>query len=169
MTNVTEASPTITQLAEKLGHLLLSHNKFLTTAESCTGGWVAQVITAIPGSSNWFERGFVTYSNIAKQEMLGVQQSTLDNFGAVSEQTCREMAEGALRHSHAQLSVAITGVAGPTGATAEKPIGLVWLAWAEINFATQAQAYQFQGDRTAIRHQAVVEALQGLTSRLTKR
>lgn len=157
---------TLNQLAENLGQLLLVQHKCLVTAESCTGGWIAQTITEIAGSSQWFERGFVTYSNLAKQEMLGVQVSTLNQFGAVSEQTCYEMAEGALRHSHAQVSIAVTGIAGPSGGTAEKPVGLVWIGWAGQHFATDAQSYQFQGERHAIRYQAVVMALEKLIAKL---
>lgn len=142
----------------------------LATAESCTGGWVAQVLTAQPGSSTWFERGFVTYSNIAKQEMLGVSQHTLTTFGAVSSETACEMAMGALAHSHAQVSLAITGVAGPGGATPGKPVGMVWLAWAGADRAlpVSSRVAHFTGDREAIRQQAVIMALQGLLSFLGK-
>lgn len=133
----------------------------LVTAESCTGGWVSEAITAIPGSSAWFDRGFVTYSNAAKNEMLGVKLSTLDQFGAVSEETAREMAAGALNNSHAHLSVAITGIAGPDGGTNDKPVGTVWFAWADQNSIVATQ-HIFAGDRTKVREQAVVIALEGL-------
>src|SRR5476649_543859 len=123
-------SDTLTTLATLLGARLRAKGLMLTTAESCTGGWVAQAVTAIAGSSDWFERGFVTYSNAAKQEMLGVSGGTLLTHGAVSEQTAREMVTGALAHSKAQIGLAITGVAGPTGCSPEKPVGMVCFAWA---------------------------------------
>jgi nicotinamide-nucleotide amidase len=145
-----------------VSELLQKKKLLLTTAESCTGGMVAQVITAIPGSSNWFERGFVTYSNNAKQEMLGVQQKTLETFGAVSAETVREMAQGALQHSRAQISLAITGIAGPDGGSIEKPVGTIWFAWAGINFATQTQQQIFNGDRHSIREQATEFVLKRL-------
>jgi nicotinamide-nucleotide amidase len=134
----------------------------IVTAESCTGGWVSQVITQISGSSQWFERGFVTYTNLAKQEMLGVNAHTLEQFGAVSEQTAKEMAEGALNHSHAQISLAITGVAGPSGGTVEKPVGLVCFAWAGTQVATRSEIQYFSGDRETVRRQAVEHALNGV-------
>src|SRR5258708_6846429 len=115
----------ITILAERVGQLLKAHKLMLTTAESCTGGQIAEAITQIAGSSQWFDRGFVTYSNAAKQEMLGVKKITLEQAGAVSAETAAEMAEGALRHSHAQISIAVTGIAGPTGGSVDKPVGTV--------------------------------------------
>ncbi len=138
----------------------------LVTAESCTGGWVSEVVTSIPGSSNWFERGFVTYSDVAKEEMLTVNKNTLLIHGAVSEQTAREMAEGALRRSQGNISVAITGIAGPDGGSPEKPVGTVWLAWASHLFATQAQYQHFLGDRYEVRRQAVESALTWLIDKL---
>lgn len=143
------------RLAKHVGEKLVQQNWLLTTAESCTGGWVAHIITDIPGSSQWYERGFVTYSNAAKQEMLGVQTETLMLYGAVSEQTAKEMAEGALHRSHAQVSLAITGIAGPEGGSTEKPVGLVWFAWAGKHIPTQAAKKYFSGDRQSIRKQAV--------------
>lgn len=134
----------------------------LTTAESCTGGWVAQVITAVPGSSAWFERGFITYTNSAKHEMLGVPAAVLRAHGAVSEPTVCSMAEGALRHSHAQISVAVSGIAGPGGATRSKPLGTVCLAWAGDGRTTQSRTAHFTGGREAVRRQAVLAALQGV-------
>lgn len=151
-----------TSLATTVGHLLKQKHQLLATAESCTGGMVAEVITSIAGSSNWFERGFVTYSNSAKQEMLGVKLTTLEKFGAVSEEVAREMAEGALQHSPAQISLAITGIAGPNGGTKEKPVGTVWFAWAGTDLTTQTQHQLFSDDRTHIREQATLFALQGL-------
>src|SRR5512140_2522540 len=117
-------------LAARVGAQLKAQGKMLAAAESCTGGWVAQAVTAVAGSSDWFERGFVTYSNAAKMEMLRVKADTLRTHGAVSEQTAREMAAGVLAHSRAQVAVAITGIAGPGGGSAEKPVGMVCFAWA---------------------------------------
>lgn len=134
----------------------------LTTAESCTGGWVARVLTSVPGSSNWFERGFVTYSNMAKTEMLDVPADILARHGAVSEPTVRAMAEGALARSRAQVAVAVTGIAGPAGGTAEKPIGTVWFAWARAGSETRTQRHQLDGDREAVRRKSVAIALEGL-------
>jgi nicotinamide-nucleotide amidase len=149
-------------LARAVGHELKKQGLMLAAAESCTGGWLAQVITSVPGSSEWFERGFVTYTNIAKREMLGVKTTILSRHGAVSEQTARAMAEGALAHSHAQVAVAITGIAGPTGGTPEKPVGTVCFAWAGRKRDTISAKHLFSGDREGIRRQAVVTALQGL-------
>lgn len=149
-------------LAAEVGRALQHHGVMLATAESCTGGWVAQVLTAIAGSSQWFERGFVTYTNIAKQEMLGVQAETLQRYGAVSEPTVHEMAEGALRHSHAQISVAVSGIAGPGGATADKSVGTVCLAWAGFGHVTRVSTMHFPGDREAVRRAAVMAALCGV-------
>ncbi len=153
-------------LAAEVGAALQARGEWLATAESCTGGWVAQCMTAIAGSSGWFERGFVTYSNAAKADMLGVTDLTLDRHGAVSEQTARAMAEGALRHSRADWALAITGIAGPGGGTAEKPVGLVCFAWAQKDGGCAAQTCLFDGDRRAVRAQAVGHALAGLLSRL---
>jgi nicotinamide-nucleotide amidase len=132
------------------------------TAESCTGGWIAKLITDVPGSSAWFERGFVTYSDIAKQEMLGVRETTLAAHGAVSAATVQEMALGALANSHAQVAVAVSGIAGPDGGSPEKPVGLVWLGWALEHGPAQCRRQVFPGDREAVRRQAVAAALQGL-------
>src|SRR5262245_11705546 len=139
------------QLAIQVGKKLKEKEWKLVTAESCTGGGVAYWITSVPGSSDWFERGFVTYSNLAKEEMLDVSSATLNTYGAVSEQTVREMAEGALRHSQAQISIAITGIAGPTGGTREKPVGTVWFGWTGVNIATQAKMMILTGTRTQVR------------------
>lgn len=150
-----------TELARRLGEALMRRGWSLTTAESCTGGWVAQAVTAIAGSSQWFERGFVTYSNIAKIEMLGVRASTIERHGAVSEATVREMVAGALRYSHAQVALAVSGIAGPGGGSPEKPVGTVWLVWGGAA-RTHAVRRLFPGDRDAIRRQAVSAALQGM-------
>ncbi len=149
-------------LARELGQVLEHAHQMLATAESCTGGWVARVLTAVPGSSRWFERGFVTYSNAAKSDMLGVSTETLARDGAVSEATVRAMAEGALVHSGAQVAVAITGVAGPSGGTVERPVGTVWVAWARAGHETRARRWQFEGDREAVRRQSVTAAIEGL-------
>jgi len=149
-------------LAKKVGERLKSKNELLVTAESCTGGWVSQAVTAVAGSSDWFERGFVTYSNAAKQELLGVQDSTLEKHGAVSEETAREMAEGALRHSKGTVALSITGVAGPTGGSREKPVGTVCFAWAAKGRAPRTETRHFAGDRENVRRQSVVHALEGV-------
>lgn len=151
----------INTLAKKVGTSLQEKNLILVTAESCTGGWLAQAITSIPGSSSWFDRGIISYSNSAKQEMLGVKAETLEQYGAVSQQVAEEMAKGALKHSQADMSISTTGIAGPTGGTPEKPVGLVWFAWATKN-TIQSQSQLFHGDRTSIREQAVEFALQHL-------
>lgn len=133
----------------------------LATAESCTGGGVAWSLTAIPGSSSWFERGFIVYSNPAKQDMLGVRKQTLDRHGAVSEQVAIEMAEGALLHSAADISVAVTGIAGPDGGTPTKPVGTVCFAWQRRGDQGVSTRVHFQGDRAAVRVMAIGMALQG--------
>ena len=153
-------------LARRLGARLKRSGLKLATAESCTGGWIAQAVTAIAGSSGWFERGFVTYSNEAKKEMLGVLASTLSRHGAVSEETARGMARGALEHSRAQIAVAVTGVAGPGGGTRAKPVGMVCFAWAMKNGDTQSKVLRFRGGRESVRRQSVVAALQGLLERV---
>lgn len=141
-------------LANTLGLALKQHSYVLTLAESCTGGMVAEAITSIAGSSNWFDRGFVTYSNIAKIEMLNVANTTLETYGAVSEQTAAEMAIGALKNSHAQIAGSITGIAGPSGGSTEKPVGTVCFAWLGSNLPLFTCTQQFTGDRKAIREQA---------------
>ena len=156
-------------LAARLGEALQARGWQLATAESCTGGWLAQVVTAIPGSSAWFERGFVTYSNRAKQEMLGVRAETLATSGAVSGSTVSEMATGALGHSQAQVAVAISGIAGPGGGSPEKPVGRVWLAWVLPGRPPEAVAMDFPGVRQTVRAQAVEAALLGLLDRLANR
>lgn len=154
-------------LSKETGAALKARGWMLATAESCTGGWVAQVITATAGSSEWFERGFVTYSNQAKQDMLGVLEATLRNFGAVSEATAREMATGALAKSRAQIALAVTGIAGPSGGTPDKPVGTVCFAWALTEGPVSSRTCQFSGNRETIRRQAVIEALRGLLQTLS--
>ncbi len=134
----------------------------LATAESCTGGGIAQAVTAIPGASAWFDRGFVVYSNAAKEEVLGVGASTLAAHGAVSEEAVQEMAQGALQRSRAQVAVAVSGIAGPTGGTQEKPVGTVCIAWAVRDGPIRAETRHFLGDREAVRRQAVQAALEGV-------
>jgi nicotinamide-nucleotide amidase len=151
----------VDELAKRLGERLKRSNETLTTAESCTGGWAAQVVTSVGGSSAWFERGFVTYSNEAKQELLGVRAETLRAHGAVSEETAREMALGALARSRATVSVSITGVAGPAGGTPEKPVGTVCFAWARGD-EVRSETRRFDGDRESIRRQSVILALEGV-------
>jgi nicotinamide-nucleotide amidase len=141
--------------------LLLKNNFKLVTAESCTGGGVAAACTDLAGSSDWFERGFVTYSNAAKSELLGVGAALIDAHGAVSEAVARAMAQGALSHSAAQVSLAVTGVAGPGGGSPDKPVGTVWFAWCAPG-QVHAQKMQFAGDRAAVRYAAVQHALHGL-------
>jgi nicotinamide-nucleotide amidase len=138
----------------------------LATAESCTGGWVAQAVTAIAGSSDWFERGFITYSNEAKREMLGVGSGTLERCGAVSEETAREMALGAVAASRTDVAAAVTGVAGPAGGTPAKPVGMVCFGWAFKDGRADTMTRNFAGDREAVRRQSVVAALEGLIERL---
>lgn len=153
---------TLFELAARVGEALKAQGLMLATAESCTGGWVAQAVTAVPGSSQWFERGFVTYTYISKREMLGVSQDTLAAHGAVSEQVVREMVAGALANSHAQIAVAISGTAGPDGGTPEKPVGTVCLAWGVKNGEPKSVVQQFSGDREAVRRAAVRTALEGV-------
>jgi len=155
------------ELARDLGARLANAGWVLTTAESCTGGGIAAAVTEIAGSSGWFDRGFVTYSNQAKIDLLGVSEATLAAHGAVSEATVREMAHGALTRGRAQLAVAVSGVAGPGGGSAQKPVGTVWLAWATSD-GVHARRFQFEGDRAAVRRQAVVEALRGAVETLEK-
>ena len=149
-------------LACEVGTLLLANGQRLVTAESCTGGWVAHCLTAIAGSSDWFERGFVTYSNDAKHEMLGVEYDTLTAHGAVSEATAAAMAAGALRHSRGEWALAITGVAGPGGGSPDKPVGTVCFAWAGPDGRGAVETHRFAGDRGEIRAQSVACALAGV-------
>jgi nicotinamide-nucleotide amidase len=134
----------------------------LATAESCTGGWVGQLVTAQPGSSSWYERGFITYANDAKIEMLDVPETTLAEHGAVSEETAMAMAAGVLAHSHAQAALAISGIAGPSGGTREKPVGLVCYGWALTDGTLMSSTCRLDGDRDEIRSRAVAAAMRGL-------
>jgi nicotinamide-nucleotide amidase len=150
------------QLAFELGEKLLARGWMLATAESCTGGWVGQLLTSLPGSSQWYERGFITYANAAKIEMLGVPEDTLATHGAVSEETASVMAAGALKHSHAQAALAISGIAGPGGGTPQKPVGLVCYGWALSDGTLMSSTCRLDGDREEIRSRAVAAALRGL-------
>lgn len=152
-------------LSRHLGETLRARSLVLATAESCTGGWAAQVVTHTAGSSAWFDRGFVTYANEAKVAMLGVRPETLRAHGAVSLETAQEMAAGALENSNAMISLAITGIAGPTGGSPDKPVGTVCFAWGLRGQAPEAERCLFEGDREAIRRQAVIHALKGILAR----
>lgn len=163
------ASQSLEDLALRLGVRLRASGWMLATAESCTGGWISTVLTAIPGSSLWFERGFVTYSNASKQELLRVSAQTLESEGAVSETVAREMAQGALQASRAQVSVAVTGIAGPDGGTPAKPVGTVCFAWAVRGGSTESTTMHFDGNREAVRRQSVDAALQGVLRNLDDR
>lgn len=150
------------KLSTELGTALKSRCWMLAVAESCTGGWVAEAVTAVAGSSAWFDRGFVTYSNVAKQEMLGVHNSTLKTHGPVSNHTATEMVLGALKHSHANIAAAITGIAGPDGGSKEKPVGTVCFAWATSAGFCESVTIRIPGDREQVRIQSVKTALEGL-------
>ncbi|MDZ7662503.1 MAG: nicotinamide-nucleotide amidohydrolase family protein [Thiohalophilus sp.] len=150
------------RIAERLGDAGLQ----LATAESCTGGWIAKLLTDVPGCSAWFERGFVTYTNQSKQDLLGVPAEVLGDHGAVSEATVRAMADGALRHSEASLALSVSGIAGPGGGRPDKPVGLIWFGWAQQaapgNPDVRSESRQFNGNRDAVRRQAVARALEGV-------
>lgn len=156
------------QLTSQLAQLLLARGLMLCTAESCTGGLIAAACTDRAGSSVWFERGFVSYSNASKTDLLGVPEDLIARHGAVSQEVARAMAAGALAHSQAQLSVAVTGVAGPGGGSADKPVGTVWLAWA-MGSQVRTECQHFEGNREAVRQATVVHALQGLIEMLQVR
>jgi nicotinamide-nucleotide amidase len=155
---------TIKQLVIEVASGLKKSGLTLATAESCTGGGLSYWLTSIPGSSDWFDRGFVTYSNQAKMDMLGVKESTLNNHGAVSEETAIEMAKGILQNSPADIGIAITGIAGPDGGTVEKPVGTVWIGVSGKHFKTHAECHVFTGDRQAVRLASIVKALELLLS-----
>lgn len=155
-------SDTITLLVEKLARSLSGSGLRLVTAESCTGGWIAKICTDLAGSSQWFDRGFVTYSNEAKQEMLGVQLATLAEHGAVSGAVVAEMVAGAIGKSHADVAVAISGIAGPSGGSPQKPVGTVWVAWQRKGDDPVIKPFLFEGGRDRVRRQSVVVALEGV-------
>jgi len=170
MTVVSVTDTQLQKLSTQVGDALLAQDLMLACAESCTGGWVAKSLTDIPGCSRWFERGFVTYTNRAKQEMLGVDAILLDSYGPVSEAVVRAMADGALRHSQASVALGISGIAGPGGGSEDKPVGLVWFAWArttETGHLERVSRQQvFAGGREGVRRQAVAHALQGVLALL---
>lgn len=153
-------------LAEALGTRLREARLTLVTAESCTGGWIAKVVTDIAGSSDWFDCGLATYSYEAKQALLGVRPETLEANGAVSRETVLEMVSGALVHSGAGVAVAVTGIAGPGGGTPDKPVGTVWIGWKRRGGYPAAEMFAFGGDREAVRRQTVAAALEGLGRRI---
>jgi nicotinamide-nucleotide amidase len=160
----------ITSLTQQLAQTLLAKGFKIALAESCTGGLLAAQLTSLAGSSDWFERGFVTYSNQAKEETIGVPKEVIERYGAVSEEVARAMAEGVLNHSLAQISAAITGIAGPGGGSANKPVGMVCFAWGmqvDDQIQTRSQTKQFSGDRQSIREQACVYAIESLLEQLT--
>ncbi|MBL8443242.1 MAG: nicotinamide-nucleotide amidohydrolase family protein [Zoogloeaceae bacterium] len=152
----------LSTLSAETGALLQARGWMLSTAESCTGGWIAEVVTATAGSSNWFDCGFVSYSNESKQALLGVAPDTLREHGAVSEETVREMVSGALARSRAQLALAVSGIAGPGGAVPGKPVGTVCLAWGLRDRPAISETLCFAGDREAVRRQTVIHALRSL-------
>ena len=152
-------------LVEKLSEILLARGWRMATAESCTGGWIAKCCTDQAGSSAWFDRGFVSYSDQAKQELLGVESGTLHGHGAVSKAVALQMAEGARKRAGVEAAVAVTGIAGPGGGSPEKPVGTVWFAWA-TGSNSQAKRLHFDGDRDAVRRQTVQQALMGMIERL---
>ena len=156
----------LSAIAGSVGERLRASRLTLVTAESCTGGWIAKVVTDIPGSSDWFDCGMATYSYEAKQAMLGVRPETLECHGAVSRETVLEMVAGALVHSGAGVAVAVTGIAGPSGGTPDKPVGTVWIAWKRRGGYPLAEAFQFEGDREAVRRQTVAAGLLGLRERM---
>ena len=149
-------------LCQSLAQVLQQRGWMMATAESCTGGLIAAACTDLSGSSVWFERGFVTYSNLAKQQMLGVPESLLIAHGAVSEPVAVAMAQGAVQHSAAQVALSVTGIAGPSGGTADKPVGTVWIGWKRRGGYPKAELFHFEGDREAVRRQTVAASLRGL-------
>ena len=150
------------QLAAEVTNHLSLMRLVVVTAESCTGGWLAKVLTDTAGSSKWFDRGFITYSNASKIDLLGVSPAILNSWGAVSEQTARAMAEGARRRGIGNLAVSISGIAGPNGGSPQKPVGTVWFAWSHTGQGVIAAHRRFDGDRASVRRQAVMTALKGI-------
>lgn len=167
---VTDSNPPdesrLRELARELGARMQSDSIRLACAESCTGGWLAKIITDIPGSSSWFSASVVSYSNQAKQSLLGVRAETLESFGAVSAETVKQMVDGVFAHTDADIAVSISGIAGPDGGSDEKPVGLVWFGWGIRGETVSAASYIFDGDREAVRKQAVAMALEKLLALL---
>lgn len=149
-------------LVERLAGILTSRSAHITVAESCTGGWIAKTLTDVPGSSEWFEYGFVSYGNNAKLKLLNIDTALLAEYGAVSSQVAVAMVNGALEYSGADLGLAVTGIAGPDGGTPDKPVGTVWLAWALCGHAPSSECHQFDGDRDTVRRLSVTTALRGV-------
>jgi len=156
----------ILQKVAELSQALLEAKVMVATAESCTGGMVAEALTAVAGSSAWFERAFIAYSYESKCEMLGVHPVTIQEHGSVSKQCVEEMAIGALQNAHVQLTVSLSGIAGPDGGSPAKPVGTVWIAWAGQHMSVVSRRFQFDGDRRSIREQATLAALEGMLDRL---
>jgi nicotinamide-nucleotide amidase len=152
----------LNDLAEELGQCLVARGLKLASAESCTGGWLAKIITDIPGSSAWFTGSVVSYSNEAKQSLLGVAENTLKEFGAVSGETVLEMSDGLFAHTDADVAVSISGIAGPDGGSEDKPVGLVWLSWGKRDKSVFANPYNFAGDREEVRKQSIKQAINNL-------
>lgn len=159
---------TLKQSAEQVAEILRANGEMLAIAESCTGGWLAKVCTDLAGSSEWFESAAVTYSNRAKRSLLGVTAATLEKHGAVSRECALEMVAGALARFEASVAVAVTGIAGPSGGSPDKPVGMVWIAWQRRGGTASAEVFNFDGDRDAVRRQTVAEALKGVQKILTK-
>lgn len=159
------SNQSITSIADRVGNQLLQKKAKITTAESCTGGGIAEAITATAGSSQWFEYGYITYANRAKKQLLNVSQKTLDAYGAVSEQVVEQMAVGAIHSSGANYAIAVSGIAGPDGGSPEKPVGTVWVCWITPE-TTRVEQYQLQGDRQAVREQVIKISLQELLHQL---
>ena len=157
---------TLHDLAKQVGLALTRQGLMLASAESCTGGWLGQIVTSIPGSSTWYQSGFITYTANSKQKMLGISTKTLKEYGEVSEQMARDMAHGVVTKSGAQVSVSITGIAGPGGGTTKKPVGMVCFAWEMKDNHMRSETRHFSGDREAVRQQSVAVAMQGLITLL---
>jgi len=166
MTSARTSVGSATDLARRLGEALGARGWRLAVAESCTGGGLGWVLTSVPGSSTWFDRGFITYSNAAKEQLLGVPGALLARHGAVSAATVRAMARGALARSDAQVAIAVSGIAGPGGGTPARPVGTVWMAWVAPGLDPLAKRWHFAGDRDAVRRQAISEALAGAVDML---
>ncbi len=162
MSALNPAYQNLYELAAQVGIALRTRSRTLAIAESCTGGWIAKIITDVPGSSGWFDRGFVTYSNAAKADLLGVREVTIAQHGAVSAEVVAEMAAGTLERSPADLVIAVSGIAGPEGGTPDKPVGTVYLAWALRGGPVQTEIRHFSGNRDEVRLEAVAAALQGV-------
>ncbi|MCB1606852.1 MAG: CinA family protein [Xanthomonadales bacterium] len=168
MSNDPTETPSLHQIAADLGSQMLARRLKLAVAESCTGGWVCKVVTEISGSSDWFDAGFVAYSYEAKEAMLGVDRRILERYGAVSEEAVLEMVRGALSRSRANVALAITGIAGPTGGTPDKPVGTVWVAWGFGHHPPEAAVFLFSGDREQVRRDTVRVALRGVQEMLER-